>query len=233
VAVNGGTAGPCTIVFAKAPVSGAVKTRLQPHIGPESATRLYRAMVEDVVSSLSAARVPPPVVFFTPAERSHEFGRWLPQVERVPQGGGDLGERMLRAFMWARDRGHDRTVIVGSDIPTLRGATVDEALRALADADVVLGPSQDGGYYLVGARAPHRELFEGVAWGTEAVLDRTIANARAAGLSVRLLAEEQDVDTYDDVLALRTSLSEQAARGSAPRTATVLDELFDGTAGKP
>jgi hypothetical protein len=65
------------------------------------------------------------------------------------------------------------------------------------------------------------------------VLERTLANASAAGLSVRLLAEEQDVDTYDDVLALRTSLSEQAARGSAPRTAAVLDELFDGTAGKP
>lgn len=230
-----GRAEVVAIVFAKAPVAGEVKTRLQPRMSAFDAARCYRAMAEDVVLGIHDSARVDPVLFFTPTDSEDEFHRWFPHIELVAQAGSDLGERMLGAFSWARDMGYSRTVILGTDLPTITHETVAAALHALDDSDVVLGPSADGGYYLVGAREPHPALFTGVAWSTPSVLDATLANARAADLTVHLLAQGRDIDTYEDIVHLKDSLADSACRAEAPRTARVLDELFgsrDGPSGR-
>ncbi len=108
---------------------------------------------------------------------------------------------MSGAFARAFARGAERVAIIGTDSPAVSRATAVEALDALSAADVVLGPAEDGGYYLLALRRPQPELFEGVAWSTSSVLADTVARARKAGLSVRLLSPLRDIDTPEDLRA--------------------------------
>jgi rSAM/selenodomain-associated transferase 1 len=119
----------------------------------------------------------------------------------MAQSGHDLGARMADAFARAFARGARRVAIVGTDVPGVSRATVREALSALEVADVVMGPADDGGYYLIGLRAPWPGLFAGIEWSTPSVREQTLARAAAAGLSVRELARLRDVDTLEDVRA--------------------------------
>ena len=190
------------IVFLKHPEPGTVKTRLMPALGPVVAADLYRALSETVLE----ATVPGPgeyerLVFFAPPGAAEEVRAWLPGIRLLPQGGGDLGGRMSGAFARAFARGAERVAIIGTDSPAVSRATAVEALDALSAADVVLGPAEDGGYYLLALRRPQPELFEGVAWSTSSVLAETVARARKAGLSVRLLSPLSDIDTPEDLRA--------------------------------
>ena len=116
----------------------------------------------------------------------------------APQGGGDLGTRLTRTFAEHFAQGAERVVVIGADCPELTAADIAAALDALKVCDVVLGPALDGGYWLVGLRAPQPGLFREIAWSTTEVLAQTEAKARAAGLSVRRLRALSDVDTFDD-----------------------------------
>jgi hypothetical protein len=115
------------------------------------------------------------------------------------QSDGDLGRRLLAAFTAARDAGIGRAVMVGTDCPELQAAHLEQALQALGDHDLVLGPAADGGYYLIGARRPCPGLFRDMPWSTDRVLALTLARARDAGLRVRLLDLLRDLDTADDL----------------------------------
>lgn len=188
------------IVFLKHPEAGAVKTRLIPLLGAEVAAGLYRALCEEVL----LATVPRPgeyerLAFFSPPEAAEAVRMWLPGVRLLPQSGGDLGARMSAAFARAFERGARRVVIVGTDSPAVSRGTVAEALDALDEADVVVGPAEDGGYYLLALRQPRPELFEGLAWSTPTVLEETLA--RAGELRVRQLAGLRDIDTPGDLRA--------------------------------
>ncbi len=219
------------ILFLKAPTPGRVKTRLQPQLTAQAAATLYRAMVEDLVAGLSKSEGWEFVVFFWPREEESAVGGWLGDGHTYrAQRGGDLGDRMLDAFAWARERGFDKTVIIGSDAPLLDDPAITEAFDGLDRADLVLGPSTDGGYYLIGMRAPREAIFEGVAWSTERVLSQTRAKARDAGITLLELEERSDVDTYEDVLRLWETLrpgGEKPVR--APRTARALGTILEGT----
>jgi rSAM/selenodomain-associated transferase 1 len=199
-------------VFVKHPTPGAVKTRLAAAIGPEAAARLYRALAEHVLD----ATTPSPgeyerLVFFDPREALSEMRNWLPGVRLLAQAEGDLGARMSDAFARAFARGAGRVVLVGTDAPGVSRETVREAFDALDTADLVLGPAEDGGYYLVALRTPRPELFAGMAWSTPSVREETLARAGAAGLSVRGLAPLHDIDTLDGLrhewLAVRALLA--------------------------
>jgi hypothetical protein len=190
------------IVFLKHPEAGKVKTRLAPALGAEAATELYRVLCEEALG----ATVPRPgeyerLVFFAPPEAAESVRAWLPGVRLLPQVGGDLGARMDAAFARAFDRGAERVAIVGTDSPAVSRATVAAALDALDAADVVVGPAEDGGYYLLALRQPRPELFEGVSWSTPAVLDETLARAGRGGLEVHQLARLRDIDTVADLRA--------------------------------
>ena len=188
------------IVFLKHPETGKVKTRLAPALGEEDAAELYRVLCEETLR----ATVPRPgeyerLVFFAPPEAAEPVRAWLPGVRLLPQSGADLGVRMSAAFARAFERGAGRVAIIGTDTPAVSRATVAGALDALDEADVVVGPAEDGGYYLLALRQPRPDLFEGMAWSTPAVLEETLARAARGGLRVRQLTRRRDIDTPGDL----------------------------------
>jgi rSAM/selenodomain-associated transferase 1 len=190
------------IVFLKHPQVGKVKTRLAPALGAEITVDLYRALCEGMLE----ATTPRPgeyerLLFFDPPEAMDSVRAWLPGSRLLPQASGDLGTRMEAAFARTFQRGAERAAIVGTDVPALSRATVSEALEALNTADVVVGPAEDGGYYMLALKQPCPELFQGIAWSTPRVLDETVARARGAGRRVSLLERLRDIDTPDDLRA--------------------------------
>ena len=190
------------VVFVKHPTPGAVKTRLVPALGAETAAALYRALVEHVLAATSPQRGEyERLVFFAPQQATQAMRRWLVGVQLRHQAGEGLGERLTDAVARAFRRGAGRVAVIGSDAPWLTRADVTAAFAALDAADVVLGPAEDGGYYLLALRAPQPSLFEGIAWSSPRVLEQTLARARAAGLGVARLASRRDLDTLEDLRA--------------------------------
>lgn len=198
----------CAILFVKHPVPGQVKTRLQPRLGAAAAARLYRAFVLDSAETLAAVRADRRVVAFAPASAREETARLLSGAgtfEYVPQPEGGLGMR-LEEMMWAGFAcGADRVVIIGSDSPSLPAEAVEDALELLRTKALVLGPSIDGGYYLVGQSRPCGGIFRGIAWSTGAVLGQTLA-ALPPGAELGLLPPHYDVDTPAAAAFLRVHL---------------------------
>jgi len=190
------------VVFLKHPAPGAVKTRLAAAIGPGAAAELYRALAEHVLEATTpAAGEYERLVFFDPPEAREEMRAWLPGVRLLAQSGGDLGARMRDAVGRAFARGASRVAIVGTDAPGLSREAVVQALAALDVADVVIGPTEDGGYYLLALREPRPELFAGIAWSTPHVAGETRARAAAARLVVREIGRQRDLDTVEDLRA--------------------------------
>lgn len=195
------------VVFVKHPQPGAAKTRLIPALGPEATAELYRVLAEEEVR-----RTRPQggeyrrTLLFAPEEARKELTAWIGDEPLVPQVGADVGARQSAAFAAAFDEGARRVVMIGTDVPWISRELVLEAFAALEEHDVVLGPAQDGGYYLL-ALARHRPaLFEGIAWSTPSVLSATAERAGALGLSVKLLESLRDVDTIEDLRAEWTRL---------------------------
>lgn len=205
-------------VFARYPAVGEVKTRLAETIGAPRACALYRAFLQDIEARFAAG--PRAFVWmFSPAER--DFAALVsPGVRCLPQVGRDLGERLYNCVRQLCDGGFERVIVIGADVPHVRDAWLDEAEQQLDTADVVLGPSDDGGYYLVAMRATH-DLFTGIAMSTPRVLADTLAKAARAGLRVHLLPNSFDIDTAADLDRLRRLLDEEGPMW-LPRTAAVL-----------
>ena len=219
------------LVFVKLPVAGRVKTRLQPTLSPALAASLYRATVDDVFTALERPGRWGLFAFFSPTEQERAFREWLPGSTRlVPQSGTGLGERLANAFEWSHAQGYSRTIIVGTDMPTLGSDVLSDAFDALERADVVLGPSTDGGYYLVGWKEPRPELFEDVSWSTPEVLEQTIARIDDTGATYDLLPERTDIDTWQDALAVLEEIVSEDPDGEArlaPRTRALLTSLLE------
>ena len=210
------------VVLAKAPRAGGVKTRLCPPLSPAAAARLYRCFLLDTLDRVQALGGVTPAVAYAPRDARAFFAAARPGMLLVPQGGGDLGARMARVVERLLGRGFAAVVILGADSPTLPGSHLRAAVRLLgsAAADGVIGPSEDGGYYLIGLRAPCPALFAGVSWSTRRVLAQTLAKARRAGRRLRLLPAWYDVDTVADLHRLAGEL--RRTRKSAPRTRRLL-----------
>jgi uncharacterized protein len=191
----------CIIVFGRYPVPGVTKTRLIPLLGPVGAADLQRHLTETTLDT--ALDAGPGRVWFCHAGGTAErLKRWLGprDLEWRFQAEGDLGRRMAAALQEALACGYRRVVLVGTDVPEMSARHLHEAFDALEDHDLVLGPSRDGGYWLIGVRAPV-PVFEGIAWGTDQVLAQTLAAAGRAGLSAALLPPLNDIDTEADFLA--------------------------------
>lgn len=188
------------VVFVKAARLGFVKTRLAEKIGPEAACNVYRELVAAVLNRIDA--IPSVELRFTPDNAQDEIRPWSqPGWELAAQGAGDLGEKLRRAFDEQFASGAERVVIIGSDCPEILENDIVEAWDALANRDVVLGPAMDGGYWLIGLRSQHPELFEGIAWSSPVVLEETMTRILKAGLSIHLLRKLSDVDTVEDFQA--------------------------------
>jgi mannosylglycerate hydrolase len=210
------------VVFVRYPIPGRGKTRLARGLGVDNAFRLYEAFLEDLTARFSGGAfsvrwaVAPPDEGF--AER---FGRKPSSC--FLQEGADLGARMHAAFLSQLASPEDRCIVVGSDMPHLSRACVQEAFARLDTADVVLGPARDGGYYLIGMREPH-DLFDGMVWSVDSVLRETLERADAMDLRVARVASDFDVDEVEDLARLRHRLEEEGAP-DCPATAAVLAGL--------
>lgn len=202
-------------LFVRAPTPGQVKTRLAPALTPEGAAALYRCFLLDTVALAMRGRSWETIIFYTPEEARQVLRDMVKEpLELVPQSRGDLGERMGQAFQELFARGHRLAVVIGGDLPTLPLGRLRAAFSALEQRPVVLGPSLDGGYYLIGLQAPQPELFEGVAWGTSKVLEQTVDRLNRLGLEVECLEPWYDVDTADDLHFLVSHLRLLMASGS-------------------
>ena len=183
---------PRVAVFARAPERGRVKTRLVPALGEDGAFDAYVELAETTLVEVAKGDFDAELWFA--GARNEGLVAWAERfgLRLVEQPDADLGERMLAAL-----RAGARAV-VGTDIPRMSAAYIEDALRRLEGADVVLGPVEDGGYCLIAMNAPHASLFRGIEWGAADVLARTLARAAEAGLRVELLVTLWDVDDVDD-----------------------------------
>lgn len=211
------------IVLVKAPIPGRVKTRLQVPLSAEQAARLYKAFVRDVVAGARRCRGSTVSIAYEPHPRYPDLS-WLEDAPAwFPQAEGDLGARLAAAFDRGFRAGASKVAIIGSDCPHLEPALLDRAFARLDDARAVLGPASDGGYYLIGLRAPMPHLFAGIAWSGPDVLEGTLARLRARGESFRLLPERTDIDTFADLKTLSRRLCDGTVR--APRSREAIQGL--------
>jgi rSAM/selenodomain-associated transferase 1 len=207
-------------VLAKYWEPGAVKTRLAATIGAADAARLHRLFLIALLRRMTgiAARK---VLVFSPSERREQFGQLCPEhwsLER--QVAGDLGRRMRCFFEWAFAAGARHVVLLGSDSPSVPTTYVSEALGRLQSVPVVLGPTADGGYYLIGLSSASSmpPIFDGVSWGTPAVWEQTVTRLRGASVTFSELPRWYDVDQLPDLRRLSHELT-SATRLDAPLAA--------------
>jgi rSAM/selenodomain-associated transferase 1 len=189
-------------VLAKAPIPGLAKTRLIPALGAGGAAALQARLTERAVATASGAGIGPVTLWGAPDEHHATFAalRTRLRVALAPQPGADLGERMLAALVAA----NGPALVIGTDCPALAAGHLREAADVLrGGSDVVIFPAEDGGYVLIGMRAPQPALFSGMRWGTPDVMDETRRRLRQLGLSWREPATLWDVDVPSDLARLR------------------------------
>ena len=200
------TSARALILFAKDPVEGQVKTRLSSLLDAQTILSLYCHFLRDSIEKIcSVAEVDrfiglasnPKTNYFDDVSRSHP-------VRLFVQKGGNLGERMRQAFEDRFQEGYERVVIIGSDSPTLPTAYIAQALQS--EKEVVIGPSTDGGYYLIGMQGKVIDIFEGVPWGTDCVLSETLKVLEGQQAQAELLPVWYDVDLPEDLCFLKTHL---------------------------
>jgi len=201
---------PRVCIFAKLPVPGEVKTRLAPTLGDAAAARLARAFLRDAVALVRRALWAKAVLAVPGGARAM---KWT-GIEVWDQGEGDLGERLSRVLTRAL-RGAPFAIALGADSPGLPLARLDDARSALEWNDAVLGPAQDGGFYLLGLRRCPRGLLNGLRWGHRRVLEQTRARLRQRGLRVALLEAWFDVDRPGDLARLGRLLEAGEVRAKA------------------
>jgi len=189
---------PALAIFLKAPRSGTVKTRLAAEIGDRRALRLYRVLVARTLAAVREAGLDA-TIWFTPPDAASEMRFWLGDWDFRPQSSGDLGARLAAAAR-AVEPGRG-WIALGADCPRLGAEHLREARVIVQRGEIVIGPSEDGGYYLIGGPTPLPEVFSGIPWSTDRVLEETRARLERAGVQWQELPALRDVDTAEDARA--------------------------------
>ncbi|MFO7556905.1 MAG: TIGR04283 family arsenosugar biosynthesis glycosyltransferase [Desulfobacterales bacterium] len=195
------------IVFTRCPETGKTKTRLIPLLGAEGAANLQRKMTEHTLKQMKTVSASDEITVEIRYDGGNEemMRGWLgSDYEYNFQGSGDLGYRMLRAFEDAFKAGAATAVIIGTDIPDITGADIQRAFAELRQNNMVLGPAEDGGYYLIGLQKASQmngihNLFDGMNWGERDIFYKTLNAARGIGLRVSILDQRKDVDRPEDI----------------------------------
>lgn len=194
------------LIFVKAPVPGYVKTRLAKSVGQEKAARLYRAMARDTVTAARSVPKASVVIAYKPHSSASQ-PKWLIRSKSwFSQRGKGLGGRLVHAFRHAFQNGSGPVIAIGSDLPHLTPGLLQKAFRHLQETHVVIGPSRDGGYYLIGLRVPQPQLFRGISWSSPKVFRQTLRAVKRSRLTFRLLPTHKDIDTIKDVDQFKESL---------------------------
>lgn len=188
---------PALAIFAKMPVPGQVKTRLLPSLSPEQSADLYRCMLLDTVTRVSTLCFD--TFLFYDGEEEY-FRKIAPGARIIPQQGNDLGSRLENAFSAVSSLGYTACSVIGTDAPDLPLSYVEESFKQMqGGADVVFGPAEDGGYYLVAVKGSYGDLFKEIPWSSADVLQSSLDRARSGGLSATLLPSWYDVDSIEDL----------------------------------
>ena len=207
------------ICFTRVPQPGTTKTRLLPVLKPEQCAGLHWAFLMDLAGiyrQLDADLF----VAYTPDPDWEKLQRVFPEaVGFFPQSGADLGEKMYRALRNVRRLGYEAVVLTGADLPDMGKAHLESGFSALEEADMAIGPTSDGGYYLIGMKEPTKAVFRISGYGGASVYENTVAVAKAAGLTVAEAMACDDVDTPADLHSLAS------AADHATHTGRYLDTL--------
>ena len=215
------------ILFARDPILGKVKTRLSPFLEDEAILELYTCFLQDSLDKIRQVKNADCFVGVAPSNESGFFtGMPGSDIRLFIQEGKELGDKMRQALQDRFAEGYKRVVIIGSDSPSLPVSYIDQALRC--DRDVVLGPSTDGGYYLIGMQGKVVDIFDGVTWGTETVLQETCERLLRSEARLELLPVWYDVDSPEDLKFFKSHLDliEQAGLGEAGVTGKLLDKVL-------
>lgn len=188
------------IIFVKNAISGKVKTRLAATIGPEKALEIYQLLLKrtyDITIALPVTKA----VFYSDFIQEDIWAP--PYYEKYVQSGQDLGARMYQAFQQGFEADFEQVCLIGSDCYELTEQIIEQAFEKLELTDVVIGPAEDGGYYLLGMKTLNESFFKGKSWSTNSVLQDTLNNVKDAGQTIALLPELTDVDEEKDLATIR------------------------------
>ncbi len=189
------------IIFAKYPEPGKVKTRLAKDLGDIEAARIYSFITQRIIERTLDPDNYNTIIFYDPADKEREIKQWIDieDIRYLPQLGSTLGDRISDAFEKVYSNGADKAVIIGSDCLDVDKETINHALELLESTDIVLGPAEDGGYYLLGTNKYLPIVFQDIEWSTEHVLSQTIDRIKKNSLKFELIKTLRDIDTVDDL----------------------------------
>ncbi len=213
------------VIMAKEPVKGGTKTRLCPPLNLNEAAQLYEAFLLDtltLVSNIGGLKI---AVAVTPPNAVDYFQK-ITSSETIllPVDCKDIGECLVNTLGRLLALGYPKALALNSDGPTLPSEYIERAVNLLDEHDIVYGPSEDGGYYLVGLKRIYKELFQNISWSTSAVLEQSLANLQQLGLNVALLPEWYDIDTASDLPRLLSDL-ERLSPDSLTQTRRFFSDL--------
>ena len=213
------------VVMLKVPIAGQVKTRLAAKIGKKDATKLYRCFIHDTFSGISLLKNIDIIAAYAPQNLISRVKRLVPLgVVVIPQKGRDLGERIQNVFSHLFSIGYKKIAIIGADSPDLPTEYIEKSFLLLkGKTRLVIGPAEDGGYYLIAMSSEQKEIFKDIPWGTGTVFKETIEKAKRAGLKSAVLPQWYDVDEINTLKKLRDNL-----RSASPATKTgkLLEKVF-------
>lgn len=199
------------ICFTRVPKPGITKTRLLPILSGDQCAKLHTAFLTDLSRVYSKVDADLFVAYTVDPDWEMLKALFPTAKDFFPQEGADLGEKMYNAIRAVLEQGYDAVVLTGADLPRMTAGHLKSGFAALENADIAIGPTSDGGYYLVGMKSPHRAIFENQQYGGATVLENTVAAGKAAGLTVALADPCDDVDTPEDLRALMGQLPPESA----------------------
>ncbi|MEW6008144.1 MAG: TIGR04282 family arsenosugar biosynthesis glycosyltransferase [Candidatus Omnitrophota bacterium] len=214
----------CLIIFAKEPKKGKVKTRLQEYLTNLKCLNLYKAFLRDTLDLVKKVSCEYKILAYDSNDKTPTYLKKVaPNYMFYKQKGDDLGQRLYNAFRFANDNGASKIVIIGSDSPNLPPSSINEAFSLLGHCDLVLGPSLDGGYYLIGLKVTCFGLFKDIKWSSPTVFQETINRAKKLKLKVASLDKGYDIDDIKLLLRLQNDLSKLKNKNIARWTQKTLN----------
>jgi len=216
------------ILFLKLPSKGKVKTRLEKDLGPDLVLSLCKAFVSDILKVCASADADTVIAYYPDNDAESEYKTLLSQYVSFRQRGADLGDRMFNAFCDLYSMGYKRSVLIGSDIPAIRNSVLEDAFRKLDFSDVVIGPSEDGGYYLAGNifKSNSNKYFAGMEWSMPDVFEKTKIRIEQAGYTMARLEMLNDIDDLSDLVKFYETNSGDASLETINVISGNLDLIF-------
>lgn len=198
------------IIFAKEPVKNKAKTRLSAHLSGPQRLRLYKAFLKDTLDMVKDIQCDQKIIAYDADTKDPRYLRGIaPSFAFYRQEGKDLGRKMHNAFKFAARNRASKIVIIGSDSPTLPAGYIEKAFQKLDRNDIIVGPSRDGGYYLIGLKKPCQGLFRGIKWSSDEVLEETLKSAKGLKKKMALLNKWYDIDKSEDLDYLKRDLKKK------------------------